>query len=178
MKQTDSKLVRATETISSPSHVLRELIENSIDAQSKIINIQVSGTGLEFIRISDNGLGIDREGMNILCLEGATSKEFGKDFNSGGRGKALDAISSLAFVTVESCSNDNGSGYRLSFSDDGERIIQPISRTRGTTIIVQSLFHNYPVAVLCGHPLEALCPADLGRGSLRPGQHHDVDRLL
>ncbi|KAH0789526.1 PMS1-like protein [Histomonas meleagridis] len=145
MQKNDSQLVRATETIASPSHVLRELIENSLDAQSKIINIQISGTGLEFITVSDNGLGIDRESMDILCLEGATSKEFGKDYNSGGRGKALDAISSLSYVTIESSSNDDGYGYRLSFSESGERIIQPISRTRGTTIIVQSLFYNYPV---------------------------------
>lgn len=144
MKQTESQLVRATETISSPAHCLRELIENSIDAKSTILNISIDHCGLESIIISDNGCGIGREGLEILCKEGVTSKEYGGE-TSGGRGKALDAIASLSNIVIESCANDSGNGYRLTFDENRERVIKSISRPRGTTIIVQSLFYNYPV---------------------------------
>ena len=144
LSQIDSRLVNATETIMSVAHCLRELIENSIDGQSSIINIRLTGAGLESISISDNGCGISREGLELLCTEGATSKEFGSDLN-GGRGKALDAISSLSYITVESCADNSQKGYRLYFNENGDRIIEPCARSKGTSITVQSLFYTFPV---------------------------------
>lgn len=144
LSQNDSRLVNATETIMSVAHCLRELIENSIDAQSTIINIRLIGAGLETISISDNGCGIDREGLELLCTEGATSKKFGSNL-SGGRGKALDAISSLSYISVESCSDDCQKGYRLYFNENGDRIIEPCIRSKGTSITVQSIFYTFPV---------------------------------
>ncbi|OHS95119.1 mismatch repair protein [Tritrichomonas foetus] len=140
----DSQLVNATETVSTIAHCLRELIENSLDAQSTIINVRMTGNGLDSIVVTDNGCGISKEGLQILCTEGATSKKFGGEM-SGGRGKALDAISKLAIVTVESCCDNSQQGYRLSFNENDERIIQPISRAKGTCFTVQSLFYSYPV---------------------------------
>lgn len=139
----DSRLVNATETISSIPHCIRELIENSIDAQSTIISVRLTGGGLESIVIVDNGCGISREGLELICTEGATSKILGSN-TSGGRGKALNAISALSNLIVESSTSDNGTGYRLSFQD-GERIIEPCARSRGTCITIQSIFHTYPV---------------------------------
>ena len=140
----DSQLVNATETISSVAHCLRELVENSFDAGSTIINIKLTGSGLDTIVINDNGCGISREGLMLLCNEGATSKKLGGKM-SGGRGKALEAISSLSFISVESCVSGSQTGYRLYFNEEGERIIQSVARPKGTCITVQSLFHNYPV---------------------------------
>lgn len=140
----DSRLVNATETIMSVAHCLRELIENSIDAQSTIINIRLTGAGLEMISISDNGCGINREGLELLCTEGATSKELGSNL-SGGRGKALDAISSLSYISVESCSDNSQKGHRLYFNEKGDRIIEPCVRPKGTSITIQSLFYTFPV---------------------------------
>lgn len=144
LDKSDSTLVRATETISSIGHCLRELIENSIDGGAHLINISITGNGLETITVSDNGCGIDRDGLSILCTEGVTSKEFGKDL-SGGRGKALDAISALSYITIDSSADNSGIGYRLTFNKDGERSIQKISCKKGTSITVQSIYHSHPV---------------------------------
>lgn len=144
LSQNDSRLVNATETIMSVAHCIRELIENSLDAQSTIINIRLIGSGLESINISDNGCGINQQGLELLCTEGATSKEFGSDL-SGGRGKALDAISSLSMISVESCCSNDQKGYRLYFNEEGERIIEPCVRSKGTSITVQSIFYTFPV---------------------------------
>jgi DNA mismatch repair protein MutL len=140
----DSRLVRATESISSVAHCLRELLENSIDASSSVITVRLTETGLDTISISDNGCGIPREGLSLLCTEGATSKQFGGR-QAGGRGKALEAIASLSFVTIETSADDSGSGFRLQFRENGERMITALPRPRGTSVVVQTLF--YPHAV-------------------------------
>lgn len=172
----DGEMINATVTISSISHCLRELIENSLDAGSSIISISITNCGLESIVVSDNGSGISRSNFDILCSEGATSKEFKiisqtdqRVFNSqvnskcftqinskksqvkcfstysGGRGRALGAILNISYLTIESSCDNSGHGYRLTFDKSGQRIIQPISRLKGTTVSVQSIFHSYPV---------------------------------
>ncbi|OHS92821.1 mismatch repair protein [Tritrichomonas foetus] len=181
----DGQLIRATETISTVSHCLRELIENSLDADAKILNIKINNTGLESLIVSDNGSGISRQDFEMLCREGATSKNanFNNSHNndvnnsnnsedshsnsihddkngnfmnnnnsnsskihhfSGGRGRALDAIANMSYMTIESSNDNSGGGYRLTFKN-GEREIYPISRLKGTSVIVQSLFYAYPV---------------------------------
>ena len=144
LKKQDSTLVRATETISSPSHCLREIIENSLDAGCTILTIRLGGGGLDFISVSDNGPGIPEEGLRLICDEGVTSKEFGKDV-SGGRGRALEAISYLSYLTVETCTNNDNHGNRLQFNENRTRIIEKIARPKGTTVTVQTLFYAHPV---------------------------------
>lgn len=178
----DGDLIKATVTISSVSHCLRELIENSLDASSKIISIKINNCGLESIIVSDDGCGINQSDLNMICSEGATSKDikFLSETNeilsnvnpfssqnsvtdttlpdpnaktkvkcfsnfSGGRGRALGSISNISYLTIESSCNNSGSGFRLTFTKDGERIIQPVSRLKGTSVCVQSLFYAYPV---------------------------------
>lgn len=144
LKKHDSTLVRATETISSPAHCLREMIENSLDAGCTILSIRLGGGGLDHISVSDNGPGITEEGLKMICDEGVTSKEFGKDV-SGGRGRALEAISYLSYLTIESATENGESGYRLQFLDDRSRKIEKVTRPKGTTVTAQTLFYAHPV---------------------------------
>nr|SOH55379.1 DNA mismatch repair protein [Trichomonas tenax] len=140
----DSTLVRATETISSPAHALREMIENSIDAGCSVLTIRIGNGGLDHISVSDNGPGISEEGLSMLCDEGVTSKEFGKDV-SGGRGRALEAISYLSYLTIDTCTENNNSGWRLQFGEDHKRQMQKITRPKGTTVTAQTIFYGHPV---------------------------------
>lgn len=195
LPEEDGDLIKATVTISSVSHCLRELIENSLDAGSKIISIKINNCGLESIVVSDDGCGISKSDLNLICFEGATSKDIkylsyndkdeiftansnstidqsstqplNSDTNfldeitpspyfkkskvkcfssySGGRGRALGAIASISYLTIESSCNNSGSGFRLTFTESGDRLIQPVSRLKGTSVSVQSLFYGYPV---------------------------------
>ena len=144
LKKHDSTLVRVTETISSPSHCLREMIENSLDAGCTNLTIRIGGCGLDHISVSDNGPGISEEGLSMICDEGVTSKEFGKDI-SGGRGRALEAISYLSYLTIETCTNNDRKGFRLQFLEDRTRRIEKITRAKGTTVTAQTLFYAHPV---------------------------------
>jgi len=141
LSSNDSGMVRATETISSVAHCLRELIENSIDGGCTSINIILKGFGMDQISISDNGNGIEYSGLKMLCGEGVTSKEFGKD-KSGGRGRALEAISLLSNLTI--ITNDGQECHKMYFVNR-ERIIEKTSRPKGTTVFVDNLYYNYPV---------------------------------
>ena len=143
LELSDSRLVRATEAISSVAHCLRELIENSVDAGSTIITAQLVGCGLDRISVSDNGSGIEYSGLPILCEEGATSKEFGTSSN-GGRGKALEAINSLSQMSLETSSNSSGCGFELKFQN-GKRDIHKCARLQGTSVNVQNLFAPHSV---------------------------------
>lgn len=139
----ESRLVRATEAISSVAQCLRELLENSIDAGSSIITAQLVGSGLDRISVADNGSGIDYSGLHILCDEGATSKQFGSTTN-GGRGKALEAINALSQMTVETSTDSSGCGFELKF-ENGVRDISKCARLRGTSVSVQNLFSPHAV---------------------------------
>ena len=140
----DAHLIRATSTISTVSHCIRELLENSLDAGSKIINIQIKNAGLESIIVSDDGRGISHDNFAMICREGATSKISDINNFSGGRGRALDAISGISYLTIDSSDNNSGSGFRLKISRN-QREISPIPKNRGTSVTVQSLFYAYPV---------------------------------
>lgn len=140
----DSTMVRATETISSPAHALREMIENVFDAGCTLLTIRVGNGGLDHISVSDNGPGISEEGLSMICDEGVTSKEFGKDV-SGGRGRALEAISYLSYLTIDTCTDNSNNGWRLQFDENHTRKMEKITRPKGTTVTAQTLFYGQPV---------------------------------
>lgn len=139
----EGRLVRATEAIASVGHCLRELLENSADAGSTIVTVQLTSNGLDRITVCDNGSGIPSTSLSLLCNEGATSKQLGSDVH-GGRGKALDAISALSHVTVETADSDDGSGHRISFIADDKKM-ERCTRRKGTTVVVDTLFWPYAV---------------------------------
>ncbi|KAL4872663.1 hypothetical protein BDV12DRAFT_135124 [Aspergillus spectabilis] len=149
--------IAAGEIIVAPMHALKELIENAVDAGSTSIEILVKEGGLKLLQITDNGHGIDRDDLPILCERFTTSKlkEF-EDLNSiatyGFRGEALASISHIAHLTVTTKTADSSCAWRAHYSDGklappkpGQSAAPKATAGRGgTQITVEDLFYNVP----------------------------------
>lgn len=140
--------IAAGEVVENPASVVKELVENAIDAGSKAIKIETRGGGQLLIRISDDGVGMNRDDA-ILCLERhATSKIRNvTDLNElcfmGFRGEALASIAAISKMTLMTAiEGEEGTCIEI---DGGKMFkVEPYARTRGTTIDVRSLFYNVP----------------------------------
>ena len=146
----DSKLtnmIAAGEVVERPSGVIKELIENAIDANSKNINVTIVNGGIDMIEVSDDGKGMDKQDMLMAFERHATSKIIDTNdlFNIqtlGFRGEALPSIASVSKVSMTS--NDGSGAYNLKISY-GEFIShEPTSANNGTTINVSGLFYKTP----------------------------------
>ncbi len=139
--------IAAGEVIENATSVVKELVENSIDAKADVIAIHIEAGGIRKIKVSDNGIGMNKEEIS-LCLERhATSKirSFDDLFSiktMGFRGEALASIASVSKMVIES-SKDND-GYALTVEGGKKISFSPYARQRGTTITVRSLFYNVP----------------------------------
>ncbi len=144
-----SELIAAGEVVERPASVLKELVENSIDAGATIITVEIKNGGISYMRITDNGCGISADDVPLAFLRHATSKiKSGEDLNSistlGFRGEALAAISSVARVEMltKPAEAENGTHYCI---DGGvETKNSPSGCPDGTTIIIKDLFYNTP----------------------------------
>ncbi|MGG1699168.1 DNA mismatch repair endonuclease MutL [Bacillus zhangzhouensis] len=143
-----SNKIAAGEVVERPASVVKELVENAIDASSTVIEIDVEEAGLSSIRIIDNGVGIDAEDCKLAFQRHATSKI--KDENDlfrvrtlGFRGEALPSIASVSHLEMKT-STGEGAGTHLALQ--GGKIIseQKTSGRRGTEIVVTNLFYNTP----------------------------------
>ena len=140
--------IAAGEVVERPSSVVKELLENAIDAQATEINIEVEQSGVSSIRVVDNGTGIAQEDLGLVFHRHATSKIVADDDlfhirTLGFRGEALASISSVAKVTLKTCT-DNENGHEI-YAEDGKIIHQkPAKAKKGTDIQVESLFYNTP----------------------------------
>ncbi|WHI69385.1 DNA mismatch repair endonuclease MutL [Staphylococcus epidermidis] len=138
----------AGEVVERPSSVVKELLENAIDAQATEINIEVEQSGVSSIRVVDNGTGIAQEDLGLVFHRHATSKIVADNDlfhirTLGFRGEALASISSVAKVTLKTCT-DNENGHEI-YAEDGKIIHQkPAKAKKGTDIQVDSLFYNTP----------------------------------
>lgn len=140
--------IAAGEVVERQSSVVKELLENAIDAQATEINIEVEQSGVSSIRVVDNGTGIAQEDLGLVFHRHATSKIVADDDlfhirTLGFRGEALASISSVAKVTLKTCT-DNENGHEI-YAEDGKIIHQkPAKAKKGTDIQVESLFYNTP----------------------------------
>ena len=140
--------IAAGEVVERPSSVVKELLENAIDAQATEINIEVEQSGVSSIRVVDNGTGIAQEDLGLVFHRHATSKIVEDDDlfhirTLGFRGEALASISSVAKVTLKTCT-DNENGHEI-YAENGKIIHQkPAKAKKGTDIQVDSLFYNTP----------------------------------
>lgn len=140
--------IAAGEVVERPSSVVKELLENAIDAQATEINIEVEQSGVSSIRVVDNGTGITQEDLGLVFHRHATSKIVADDDlfhirTLGFRGEALASISSVAKVTLKTCT-DNENGHEI-YAENGKIIHQkPAKAKKGTDIQVDSLFYNTP----------------------------------
>lgn len=144
-----ANLIAAGEVVERPSSVLKELMENSIDAGATEITAEIKRGGVALIRVTDNGCGIDKEDLPVSLKRHATSKIKDKeDLNSiitlGFRGEALAAISSVSEVTIITKTKDADTGYML--TSEGGRVldISEVGTSDGTTVVVENLFFNVP----------------------------------
>ena len=141
--------IAAGEVVEKPASVVKELVENSIDAGATHISIDIVDGGISQIKVSDNGCGIAYDDFNKVFLPHATSKiktvdDLFKIATLGFRGEALSSIASVSKVTLASKTASDESGYQLKISGGDESEIIPIGATQGTYIIVEDLFYNIP----------------------------------
>lgn len=141
--------ISAGEVINSPSDVIKELIENSIDANANEIVIQVRGKGLNFIKVKDNGEGISKEDLVNVAKKHYTSKLFSfediynlKTF--GFRGEALYSISSVSKLIIRS-SIDGIEGYEAIFEAGKLVDFRNCHCQKGTVVLVKEIFFNVPI---------------------------------
>ena len=146
-KETVEKIA-AGEVIERPVSVVKELVENSIDAGATNIIIKIYDGGKRKISISDNGSGINREDVNLAFIKHSTSKIENVDdlyriHTMGFRGEALASIKAISNVALISKTEDEEIGSKISFFNGNKRI-ENISTNKGTSIIVEDIFYNIP----------------------------------
>lgn len=154
IKVLDEKVISqiaAGEVIEKPASVIKELLENSIDAQATWITIEVTDGGKKSIKVSDDGIGIDREDAEKVFLRYSTSKiESLRDLESiislGFRGEALASIASVAKVTLITKPQDvvQDTGTKIYVEGGKVREISDTAASEGTTVLVEDLFYNTP----------------------------------
>ena len=144
-----AELIAAGEVVERPASVVKELLENSIDAGATQVTVNIESGGVKLIEISDNGTGIDAEYIPTAFIRHATSKiEKPDDLNSihtlGFRGEALASIASVARVELLTRTevDEFATCYRIAGGEEQGR--EPAARAVGTTIRVQDLFYNTP----------------------------------
>ena len=141
--------ISAGEVVERPASIVKEAVENSLDAGSKNIDISVSGGGLTSIYVSDDGHGIHEADLTLAIQRHATSKiKKSEDLLAistlGFRGEALASIASVSRFKLSSRSDQSESGWMISTAGDSEFSKEPIAHNRGTTVHADELFFNVP----------------------------------
>lgn len=142
--------IAAGEVIERPANVVKELVENSIDAGANNIVIEVKNGGKTFIKITDNGKGIRQDDMAISLERHATSKirkveDLEKTYTMGFRGEALASISAISTLTMQSKTKDEFTGTKIVAKAGNIIEAEECGMQVGTTILVENLFFNTPV---------------------------------
>ena len=141
--------IAAGEVVEKPASVVKELVENAMDAGAKAITVEIKGGGIDLIRITDDGCGIDASQLPKAFLRHATSKiESDADLfylqTLGFRGEALASISAVAQVEMITKTKDSLTGTRIVIEGGVQKELEEIGAPDGTTILVRNLFYNTP----------------------------------
>ncbi len=142
--------IAAGEVVERPSSVVKELVENAIDAGAAAVTVEIKDGGIEFIRVTDNGAGMEREQLRTAFLRHATSKiEDASDLTRisslGFRGEALSSIAAVAKVEVITKTAESITGSRIMLEGAREISFEEVGAPDGTTFLVRNLFFNTPV---------------------------------
>ncbi len=145
-----SELIAAGEVIERPASVIKELLENSIDAGAKHITVEIKNGGTTYMRITDDGCGIAENQVATAFLRHATSKIISKDdleniLTLGFRGEALASICAVAKVEVLTKQKDDDLGTNYIIEGGVEKLCEQTGCPDGTTIIIRDIFFNVPV---------------------------------
>ena len=151
LSETVSNQIAAGEVVERPASVVKELVENALDAGATRINVEIQAGGRSLIRVTDNGIGMNRDDA-LLCLERhATSKiQAAEDLASiatmGFRGEAIPSIASVSRMALTTLARDNesGEGTRIEIHGGKIREVESAGHAVGTTVEVRSLFYNLP----------------------------------
>ena len=141
--------IAAGEVVEKPASVVKELVENSIDAGASKIKIEIVGGGIEKISVSDNGCGISKDDLPLAFLPHATSKISDIDdldgiVTLGFRGEALASIASVSLVNLSTKTKEAETGYKIEANGGEISKVVEVARLDGTTITVCDLFYNTP----------------------------------
>ncbi len=144
-----AELIAAGEVVERPSSVIKELVENSIDAGATEITVEVKNGGVAYMRITDNGCGIEQDDVKNAFLRNATSKiKFEDDLNNistlGFRGEALFSVCAVSKVELMTRTNGQEVGTHYKIEGGKETLFEDCGCSEGTTIIVRDLFYNTP----------------------------------
>ncbi|MBI5390883.1 DNA mismatch repair endonuclease MutL [Candidatus Woesearchaeota archaeon] len=142
--------IAAGEVIEKPASIVKELVENALDAGATVITVEVSRGGKERIIIKDNGSGMSEEDA-LLCIKRHATSKLASDqdlfsiMTMGFRGEALASIAAVSKMTLRTKTKEAHVGIEITF--EGEHILskKPVVMNQGTTVIVQDLFYNTPV---------------------------------
>ena len=142
--------IAAGEVVERPASVVKELVENAIDAGSSAITVEIKEGGISFIRVTDNGGGMVREQVPLAFLRHATSKiekveDLMRISSLGFRGEALSSIAAVGQVELITKTPEALTGVRYLIEGGKEKSLEEIGAPCGTTIIVRNLFFNTPV---------------------------------
>ena len=142
--------IAAGEVVERPESVVKELVENAMDAGADSISVEIKDGGISLIRVTDNGCGIEKEQVRTAFLRHATSKiADASDLNEirsyGFRGEALSSISAVARGEMITKTKNEISGVRMTLEGSEEGELEEIGAPDGTTVVVRNLFFNVPV---------------------------------
>lgn len=142
--------IAAGEVVERPASVVKELVENAIDAGASSITVEIKDGGISFIRITDNGTGIPRDQLRTAFLRHATSKIRGAEdligiASLGFRGEALSSICAVAMVEVITKTAEALTGTHLVMEGPKETAFEEVGAPTGTTFLIRNLFFNTPV---------------------------------
>ena len=141
--------IAAGEVIERPASVVKELLENAVDAKSTAVTVEIRDGGLSMIRVTDNGCGIPKEEIPLAFLRHATSKirtveDLFTVASLGFRGEALSSIASVAQVELITKTTGSMSGSRYQIEGGEEIALEEVGAPEGTTFIARNLFYNTP----------------------------------
>lgn len=145
-----SGLIAAGEVVERPASIIKELLENSIDAHATSITITIKNGGIDYIRVTDNGLGIPHDQVPLAFQRFATSKiSTSSDLDAistlGFRGEALPSIAAVSHMEMTTRETDTNYATQIILEGGIAAELKKAGAPNGTTIIVQKLFHNVPV---------------------------------
>jgi len=141
--------IAAGEVVDRPAAALKELMENSLDAGARAIDVELAGGGTRLIRVADDGDGIEREELALAVTRHATSKiatpaDLSAIETLGFRGEALASIAAVSRLAITSRSRDKPHAWRLEVEGGELSVPQPAALASGTTVTVQELYFNTP----------------------------------
>lgn len=144
-----AELIAAGEVVERPSSVIKELVENSMDAGASVITVEIRRGGITFMRVTDNGCGISKEDVPTAFLRHATSKITRQDdldsiMTLGFRGEALASISAVSHVELLTKTAEEETGVRHVCGGEEEPLMEEAGCPEGTTILIRDLFYNTP----------------------------------